>query len=89
MVFVFNNVGESSTVKIFVVCKVFEKPVNNKIVNHLEKCGLFSEFQYGFRCFRSTGDLLTFDSDRIAKDFNKSGATRAVALDTSKAFGRV
>ena len=28
-------------------------------------------------------------SDRIARVFNRSGATRAVALDTSKAFGRV
>ena len=29
--------------------KVFEKLVNNKIVDHLEKCGLFSDFRYGFR----------------------------------------
>ena len=28
-------------------------------------------------------------SDRIARTFNKSGATRAVALDISKAFDRV
>ena len=28
-------------------------------------------------------------SDRIARDFNRSGATQAVALDTSKAFRRV
>ena len=28
-------------------------------------------------------------SDRIARAFNSSGATRAVALDISKAFGRV
>ena len=28
-------------------------------------------------------------SDRIARDFNRSGATRAVALDISKAFDRV
>ena len=32
-----------------VVSKVFEKLVNNRIVNHVEKCGLFSDFQYGFR----------------------------------------
>ena len=53
---VFRNLGERSTVKIyrpvsplFVVSKVFEKLVNNRIVDHLEKCGLFSDFQYGFR----------------------------------------
>ena len=49
----------------------------------------FSDFQYGFRSSRSTADLLTVVSDKIAKDFNKSGATRAVALDISKTFDRV
>ena len=49
----------------------------------------FSDFQYGFRSFRSTADLLTVVSDRIARAFNRSGATRAVALDISKAFDRV
>ena len=71
------------------VSKVFEKLVNNRIVDHLEKCGLFPDFQYGFRSSRSTADLLTVVSDRIARVFNRSGATRAVALDISKAFDRV
>ena len=35
------------------------------IVDHLEKCGLFSDFQYGFRSSPSTVDLLTSVSDRI------------------------
>ena len=55
----------------------------------LEKCGLFPDFQYGFRSSRSTADLLTVVSDRIDRVFNRSGATRAVALDVSKAFDRV
>ena len=71
------------------VSKVFEKLVNNRIVDHLEKCGLFSDFQYGFRSSRSTADLLTVVSDRIARAFNRSGASRAVALDISKASDRV
>ena len=48
VVHVFKNVGERSTAKNYcpvsllsVVSKVFEKLVNNKIVDHLEKCGLF------------------------------------------------
>ena len=96
MVPVSKNVGQRSTAKNYhhvsllsVVSKVFEKLANNRIVDHLEKCGLFSNFQYGFRSFRSTADLLTVVSDRIARAFNRSGATRAVALDISKAFGRV
>ena len=45
---VFKNVGERSTAKNYrlvsllsVVRKVFEKLVNNRIVDHLQKCGLF------------------------------------------------
>ena len=63
--------------------------VNNRIVDHLEKCGLFSNFQYGFRSSQSTADLLTKVSDRIARAFSRSGATRAVGRDISKAFDRV
>ena len=66
-----------------------EKPVNKRIVDHLEKCGLFSDFQYGFRSSRSTADLLTVVSDRVARAFNKSGATQTVVHDISKAFDRV
>ena len=93
---VFKNDGERSTAKNYcpvsllsVISKVFEKLLNNRIVDHIEKCGLFSDFQYGFRSSRSTADLLTVVSDRIARAFNGSGATRAVALDISKAFDRV
>ena len=68
---------------------VFEKLVNNRIVDRLEKCGLFSDFQYGFRSSRSTADLLTVASDRIARAFNRSEATLAMVLDISKAFDRV
>ena len=33
----------------FVISIVFEKLVNNRIVDHLKNCGLFSDFQYGFK----------------------------------------
>ena len=49
----------------------------------------FSDFQYGSIFSRSTADLLTAVSGRIARDFNRSGPTRAVALDISKTFDRV
>ena len=49
----------------------------------------FSDFQYGFRSSQLTADLLIVVSDRITRAFNRSGATRAVALDISKAFDRV
>ena len=68
--------------------KVFEKLVNDRIADLLEKCGLFSDFQYGCRSL-STADLLTVISDRIGRAFNRSRTTRAVALDISKGFDRV
>ena len=71
------------------VTKVFEKLVNSSIVDHLEECSLFSNFRYGFRSSGSTADLLKIVSDRIARAFNRSGTTRAVVLDISKAFYRV
>ena len=49
----------------------------------------FFYFQFSYRSSRSTADLLTVVSDRIARAFNGSGATRAVPLDISMAFDRV
>ena len=48
----------------------------------------FSDFQYGFRSSRSAEDLLSVPSDRIARAFNRSVATLAVALD-KKAFDEI
>ena len=85
MVPVFKNFGKSSIAKSYrpvsllsVASKVFEK-----LVDHVEKSCLFSDFQYGFRCSPSTADLLAFVSDRIARAYNRSGATGAAALDIS------
>ena len=54
VVSVFKNVGDWSTAKeyhpvslLFVVSKIFEKLMNNRIVDLLEKCGLFSDFLKG------------------------------------------
>ena len=55
-------------VRLFsVVIKAFEKLINNRLAVPLEKCGLFSDFQYGFRSSRSTVRLLTVILDRIAR----------------------
>ena len=74
---VFKNFGERSTAKNYrpvtllsVVSKVFEKFVNNRIINRLEKCGLLSDIQYGLRSSQSAADLSTVLSDIIAWAFN-------------------
>ena len=53
VVLVFKNVWERPTAKNYhpvsllsVISKVFEKPVNNRTVDHLEKCSFFSDFQH-------------------------------------------
>ena len=93
---VFKNVGERCTAKnyrpvslLYVVSEVFEKLVNNELVEHLKKSEIFYDFQYGFRSSRSTADLLTVATDRIARTFNRSRATRAAALHISEVFDRV
>ena len=68
--------GERSTAKSYrpvsllsVVSKILEKPVNNKFLNLIEKCGLFSYF----RPSRSIADLVTVVSDRIARTLTDMG----------------
>ena len=70
MVLVFKNIGKRSTAKNYrsvsllsVISKFFEKLVNNRIADHLEKCDFFSDFQYDFRSSKLTADLLTVISD--------------------------
>ena len=95
MVPLFKNVGEKSTAKncrpvslLPVVSKVFEKLVNNSIVDHLEKCGFFliSSLVIGLL---DQLQIFLVVSDRIVRAFNRFGATRDVALDISNAFDRV
>ena len=88
VVHITENFGEVSTVKNYrpvsllsVISKVIKKLVNNREI------WPFSDFQYGFRLSRSTADLLTVVSDRIAGAFNRSGAIRAVAFYIFKVFG--
>ena len=73
-----------------VVSKFFKKLVNYRLVGHLVKHGLLSNFQCGFRSSWSTAEnLLYLVPDNIARAFNRSGATRAVALDRSTVFDKV
>ena len=100
---VFKNIVKRSTdksdtpVSLFsVVSKVF---ANNRIVDHLQKkafflissmvLGLFDQRQIFLQLYLiELLELLV--SDRIARiAFNRSRATRAVALDIPKAFDRV
>ena len=95
MVPVFKNVGKVPLLKAAALLVFFlwlvksEKLVNNRIVDYLEKSGFFSDFHNCFRLSRSTADLFTVVSDRILRDFSRSGVTQAVAIDICKSFDRV
>ena len=40
------------------LAKLWERVVNNELIDHLEKNGLLSQFQYGFRPGRGTAENL-------------------------------
>ena len=50
MVPVLKNIEERSTARNY-------RPF--RLIDHVEKCGLFSDFQYGFRSSQLTADLQT------------------------------
>ena len=90
---------KTTTLLVFLLqLEVFEKLVNNRlkiinstitsIITSTLKCDLSSDFQQRFRSSRSTTDLLTVTPDRTARAFNRNRATRAVALNNSKTFGK-
>ena len=64
MVFVFKNVEERYTA-------IKYRPF--RLLDHLEKYCLFSDFQYGFRSCQQTADLQSLVSNRIARAFNMLG----------------
>ena len=81
MVLVFKNVVQRSTAKNYhpvsllsMVSRVLEKLVNNRILDYLEKFGLFliSCMVLGFL---NQLQILLVVSDTIARAFNRSGAT--------------
>ena len=81
---IFKNVGERSTVKNYCPVSLFLW-----LVKSLRNVAFFPDFQYGFRSSQSTANLLAVVFHRIARAFNRSDATWAVALHIPKAFDRV
>ena len=68
------------------ICKLMEKMVNARLVWYLEKNGLLSPFQYGFRKNRSTLDPLLRLSNQIQQGFALKRQTIGVFFDLEKAY---
>ena len=71
------------------VAKVFEKCINQHIVEYLEISKIISARQYGFRESHSTTDLLTYVTNKWNLTVEQYGEAFAIALDISKAFDKV
>ena len=74
MFHVIKNVEERSTPKNYhsvsllsKASQIFDKTVNNNLVDHHEKVSIFPDLQHGFRLSHLTADLLTVASGRILK----------------------
>ena len=96
MIHVYENDGKRSTFKnhchpaslLSAENEIFEKLPNNRFVNHINKCGLFSKFQYGFSSSQSIPEFLLDTSNRIGRAFNRFGAAQPITLDISKTLYR-
>ena len=67
--------------------KTMEHMVNRRLQHHLEKNGLLSPSQPGFRKNRSTEDQVTLLTQDIENSFQQKLQTLAVSVDLTKALG--
>ena len=73
-----------------ITCKLFEHIVCKHILGHLEKHGILTDLQHGFRTGRSCETQLITTFHDIASAYNKKGSQIDIAvLDFSKAFDTV
>lgn len=72
-----------------VVCKVLERVLRDKIVNHLSEHNLIKKSQHGFLASRSTQTNLLEFLDKLTEIIDEGGAMDIVYLDFSKAFDKI
>ena len=85
-----DNVSNYRPISIlYVVSKVLERIMYNRVYNYLDSKGLLYEKQFGFQRNNSTEHaILQFTRD-IASSFEKGEYILGVFIDLSKAFGTV
>ena len=72
-----------------IVCKVLEHVIHTSVISHLERNGILTDCQHGFRKRRSCETQLILTIDDLAKGLNDKQQIDTVLLDFSKAFDRV
>ena len=69
-----------------ICCKLMEHILHSNIITHLEKNGILSDYQHGFRKQRSQ---LVITLQELADGLNSGDQMDCVLLDFSKAFDKV
>lgn len=69
--------------------KVLEKILNKRLIIFLEKYGLLSDRQYGFRVGKSTAQAVTELNDYVVRALYDGRKCLAIFLDLAKAFDTV
>lgn len=69
--------------------KVFEQVLKIRMTSYLEKYGIISEKQFGFREARSTQDAIALLTSKIYNALDKNIPTLGIFVDLAKAFDTV
>lgn len=69
--------------------KLFEKIINKRLTNYLEKFNLLSNQQFGFRSGKSTEDALNNFTEHLVKTIDNKKKCLTIFLDLAKAFDTV
>jgi hypothetical protein len=72
-----------------ICCKLLEHVVHSNVISHLDRHGLLSDKQHGFRKERSCESQLITTIQDLADSLNAGGQVDAILLDFSKAFDKV
>ena len=72
-----------------VSCKIMEHIMHSSIISHLDKTGILSDTQHGFRKRRSCESQLVLTINDFAKSLNEGQQLDTILLDFSKAFDKV
>ncbi len=72
-----------------ITCKVMEHILHSQIMDHMDRCGLLTDFQHGFRKRRSCETQLLLTVHDLASGLNSGEQIDAILLDFSKAFDKV
>ncbi|XP_052227693.1 uncharacterized protein LOC127842301 [Dreissena polymorpha] len=69
-----------------VCCKTIKHAINSQVIKHLERHGILTDSQHGFRKRRSCESQLVLTIQDIASCLKNGDQIDAVLLDFSKAF---